>query len=578
MAQCSGISFLRPCPADNADEGSAAPNCIMSSLLLFLLAALLFFTRISAPLLEPEEARYAEIPREMLAENHFLAPILHGQPYYHKPPLLYWLVMASYQIFGVHDWAARLVPGCAGVLMILLIYWWGRRPLGHRAAFVSALMLCLSARFIYLGRMLSMDCVLALCVLAALLAAFRALHDSDKQSRWWCLSALACGLGLLTKGPVALVLVCVPVLLFQLVNARTCRLSVRAWLGYVALALGIAIPWYLSMALWNWQAFVDFFWVHHIMRFLDPIDHPEPFWFYLPDVLFGLLPWSLLLIPLVRSLLLKSRAEISKRAPALSFFLLAFAWCVLFFSLSGCKRPIYILPALPMLAVALGCYAAHAIDWQTLSLGKIIRLPVPDRYRMIAQCATIGTILAGIGLAVVAVHVHMWESSEGLLIAAVLAGVLAVAFYYSSRLSPSASWLCCIAALFGLLWLGVYQLLPDYNRRFALRGYVRPYAEVCTQNNLSVLCYPRGWDSVSFYLRRENVRTYDHAELAEMIAHLRAHPHCLVFIKRGPSLDRFRRILPASLEYVPSDCERRKVAVGFVRPRRDNGDVRLVKK
>ena len=72
-------------------------------------AAVLFFGGVSYPLLEPEETRYAEIPRQMLAEGRFIVPVLHGQPYYDKPPLLYWLVMASYSLFGVHDWAARLV-------------------------------------------------------------------------------------------------------------------------------------------------------------------------------------------------------------------------------------------------------------------------------------------------------------------------------------------------------------------------------------------------------------------------------------------------------------------------------------
>src|SRR5205085_5821258 len=85
-------------------------------------AALLFFTRLSCPLLEPEEARYAEIPRQMLAGGRFVEPVWHGMPYYHKPPLLYWLVMASYSLCGIHDWAARLVPACAGVLTVLVTY------------------------------------------------------------------------------------------------------------------------------------------------------------------------------------------------------------------------------------------------------------------------------------------------------------------------------------------------------------------------------------------------------------------------------------------------------------------------
>src|SRR5258706_5649410 len=129
---------------------------------LVLVSGLLFFARLDAPLLEPQEARYAEIPRQMLAEHSWMTPILHGQPYLDKPPLLYWLVMLSYTVFGVHDWAARLVPGTAGVLTVLLVYLWGRRVAGERAGLWGAMILCLSARYVYLGRMLTFDTLLCL--------------------------------------------------------------------------------------------------------------------------------------------------------------------------------------------------------------------------------------------------------------------------------------------------------------------------------------------------------------------------------------------------------------------------------
>src|SRR5207302_4405403 len=102
--------------------------------LLLIVSPVLFFSRLGAPLLEPQEPRYAEIPRQMLAEGRFLVPVLHGQAYLDKPPLLYWLVMGSYRLFGVHDWAARLVPGLAGLCTVLATYFWGRRVAGERAA------------------------------------------------------------------------------------------------------------------------------------------------------------------------------------------------------------------------------------------------------------------------------------------------------------------------------------------------------------------------------------------------------------------------------------------------------------
>src|SRR6266853_996637 len=95
--------------------------------ILLAVAFSLFCTRLSCPLLEPEETRYAEIPRQMLAQGRLIEPVWHGEPYYHKPPLVYWLVMASYCLFGVHDWAARLVPVLAAVATVLVTFFWGRR-------------------------------------------------------------------------------------------------------------------------------------------------------------------------------------------------------------------------------------------------------------------------------------------------------------------------------------------------------------------------------------------------------------------------------------------------------------------
>ena len=84
--------------------------CVGGFSLLLFAAGLLLFGRLGAPLLEPEDALFAEIPREMAAQGNWIVPTHHGQPDYQKPPFLYWLVMLSYAAFGVHEWSARLVP------------------------------------------------------------------------------------------------------------------------------------------------------------------------------------------------------------------------------------------------------------------------------------------------------------------------------------------------------------------------------------------------------------------------------------------------------------------------------------
>jgi dolichol-phosphate mannosyltransferase len=500
-----------PCGTWSAeDRGPEAARCAPGwcALLLIAVAALLFFSRLGCPLQEPEEPRYAEIPRQMLRSGNILVPTLHGLPYYDKPPLLYWLVMASYTVFGVHDWAARLVSSAAAFCTVLVTYFWGKRVAGGRAAFAAAMMLTLSARFVYLNRLLTMNSLLCLWVTAALAAAHVALLGPTLRWRWWLLSAGACGLGLLTKGPVALLLVGMPVLVYWLLDMRTARLKTRSWIAYLGVALLVACPWYIVLAVKEPDFTEYFLWKHNVLRYLAPFDHEKPSYYYLPDLLVGMLPWSLLLLPLARHLGRHYTSASARRPPALGFSLIAAVWCLLFYSLAGSKRSGYILPAMPPLALALACY-----------LDTLLR------------------------------------SSDGRETGAAA----------SSR-PPALAWGMCSAITFAVLFLSLQLVWPGYARRFSMRGQIRPYAALCRDRQVPVVCYPRRWDSVSFYLGRDDVRVYTPDRRQQLIADLRSNPRTLAFIKSDHSLDDILRDLPGSLEFVPRGRQG-NVAVGWVRQR-----------
>src|SRR5262249_40552842 len=163
----------------------------------------------------------------------------------------------------------------------------------------------------------------------------------------------------LTKGPVALLLVAAPVLAYQALDRRAIRPQTGGWFAYLAVAVGLASPWYVTLAAKD-PAFVGyFFWKHNLLRYVTPFDHAKPVWTYVPDLLLGMLPWSLLLLPLFESLGRKTTPDHPERPASLGFFLLAAGWSFLFFSAAGSKRAGYILPAMPPLALALGCY----LDW-----------------------------------------------------------------------------------------------------------------------------------------------------------------------------------------------------------------------
>jgi 4-amino-4-deoxy-L-arabinose transferase-like glycosyltransferase len=470
---------------------------------LVVVSTLLFFGRSGCPLQEPEEPRYAEIARQMLEKGNLVVPVLHGLAYYDKPPLLYWLIMGCYALFGVHDWAARLVSCGAGFLSVWLTYFWGKQTVGPRAAFAGAMILCLSGRFVYLGRLVTMNSLLCLCVVAALAFAHRALSGPSIRWGWWLLSAAACALGLLTKGPVALALVAAPVLAFQIVDRRTPRPRLSHWLAYLALTVGLASPWYLMLTAHDPHFLSYFFWRHNLLRYVAPFDHAKPWWFYLPELAVGMLPWPLLLIPLLIHLR-RSTQPRAQQPAALGFFLLAASWCLVFYSIAGSKRAGYILPAMPPLALVFGCYLG----------GALARLPGPSRRR-----ATV-------------------------------------------------SWVCSGAAVFAGLLIGLHLVLPGYARKFSLRGQVRPLAKLVQNPEIQVICYPRGWDSVGFYLHRDDVRVYTPNERPQLVADLKTKPQTLAFIKSDHSLDEFLQDLRGSMEFIPQG-RAGDVTAGWVCPKSD---------
>jgi 4-amino-4-deoxy-L-arabinose transferase-like glycosyltransferase len=530
---------------------------------LLLLGVLLFFGRLHTPLQEPDEVRYAEIPRQMLAEGRWLVPVLHGLPYYDKPPLLYWLVMASYRVFGVEDWAARLIPSTAALLVVLVTYFWGRRTLGPRAAFAAALVLCLSARFVYLGRLLTMDSLLCLWVVASLASAHLAVAGARLRWGWWLASAAACGLGLLTKGPVALALSAAPLLALQGLDPRTARPGWRGWAAYVALALGLSAPWYAGMAAAE-PAFVEaFFWKHNVVRYVAPFDHAKPAWFHLPGLLVGTLPWTLLLPGLVRFLTKQSVSDAARRPVALGFYLLAFLWCVAFYSLAGCKRPVYILPALPLLALMLGCYLDVLLPRERLAG---VGAGFFRHGSLLAQRATLLVLGLAAGCSLLTIPAGLLTRAGGLSLAGIAATAFLAVWQFGQPGRRAVSWGACAALTFAVLLAGVNYLLPPYARKFSLRHSVRPQAALCADPGVPVICYPHRWDSVSFYLRRDDVRVYTANQKGELLEQLRRAPNTVLIVKSERYLEELLEQMPGSLEFVPRG-RRGMVTVGVVRPR-----------
>src|SRR5262245_18183045 len=200
--------FTRVLFAGEADADTRVRRLSLA-VVLFLPAAILYPT-LGFHLLEPDEGRYAQIPKEMLLNVSWVVPTQQGEPYVDKPPLMYWLVALSYRAFGITPQAARLAPAVCVHLTILAVYLICRRGVGERGAFWAALLLAVAPGFVSVARLLLLDGLLSLCVTLSVLCGFEAVRTGRLKPAWWVAAALASGLGFLTKGPISEVLLFVP--------------------------------------------------------------------------------------------------------------------------------------------------------------------------------------------------------------------------------------------------------------------------------------------------------------------------------------------------------------------------------
>ena len=309
------------------------------------------------PFVGPDEARYAQVAREMFERGDLITPTLGGQLWFEKPALLYWLMIASYTIFGVSEWSARLGPAICGLLSIFSLLWLGSRvaDAANRVGLCSALMLASSLGFIVFSRAASFDVVVTMTLTWAL-AFFIASEtaDNDKQRRRLLAGFYVfIGLSLLAKGLIGLVIPLGIGSAYFVLRRRWPAKSVwTSLLWGLPLSALVASTWYGPMLARHGALFVDEFIVqHHFARYLsNTYHHPAPVYFYL--IILGLLslPWT----PFTIDALLEVRKWFWKsddtptgiRTFALSWILVP----LVFFTFSTSKLPGYILPVLPALA------------------------------------------------------------------------------------------------------------------------------------------------------------------------------------------------------------------------------------
>jgi 4-amino-4-deoxy-L-arabinose transferase-like glycosyltransferase len=452
--------------------------------------ALLWFLPLNSPhLFDPDEGRYAEIPREMVASGDWVTPRLDGIKYFEKPALGYWATAVAFEVFGQHAWSVRLWPALSGMLGLMLTFALGRRLYDQRAALLAVLVQASALLYIAMARIATLDMGLTLGLQIAMTAlALLVQRPEEAGTRAWRLPLLlgmGVALAVMSKGLVGILIPGAVAVLFMLIH-RDWRLPLRAqpWWTLAALLL-LAAPWFALVSARN-PEFAHFFFIfEHFQRYLsrEQFDRYQPAWFFLPVLALGFLPWTTLLPGAV----LRAWRAARGGERATSLLLIWAAFVLLFFSLSQSKLTPYILPLFPALSLLTGRaiaelpaprFTAHlrAVAWFAAGVGAIVLLlwRAPAAAALVARASTASILgfAAAFLLLALAAGIGVRLGRRGLVVGAAAVTCLGGLLLAQSALL-AADYLPRMRSLVQLTqqlrpWVG-----PD-TRVYCVNGYLQP--------------------------------------------------------------------------------------------------------
>jgi len=411
----------------------------------------------------PDETRYGEIPREMIASGDWVVPRLDGVRYFEKPVLGYWLQAGSLLLFGENNFAVRL-PSALAVGLSALLVWLlagrvipGRDREGHFAAFLATLIFLSCFEVFGVGNAAVLDSMFAFFLTACIAAFYLATEvppGSYREKGFLMAAGLACGLAFLTKGFLAIavpVMVLAPYLVWQRRYADLLRMT---WLPMLT-AIVVASPWSILIHLREPDFWRFFFWNEHIRRFMaDNAQHKEAFWFFFLQAPVMSLPWTFVVPAAVSGV----RTRFTEQGPVGRLLRLCICWLVLpflFFSLCRGKLLTYILPCFPPFAILL----AFGLS-QVLTQNPRRRL---FQRGVAASTALFGLVLvAFLGVQVVGIHGKPLFSQPWKVVMVVNGLIFFVLFgVWSIRNQNAHTKLILFGLSPALLFLVVHFTIPD---------------------------------------------------------------------------------------------------------------------
>lgn len=314
-------------------------------------------------LVGPDEPRYAAISRAMAATGDWVTPRLNGEPWFEKPILFYWAAASAHRIFGDSELAVRIPSALSAIVTSLALGWLGWRLYGEATAGIVLVLFPTTVSAVGFARGATTDMLFAASLTLAMMSAVRlVVVPSDRRHIWQVAFGVALGLAVLAKGPAGVLLAAGSLILWSVASRKMTHLTALIQPLVVMSFAVVALPWYVLSALRN-PEFVEVFLIgHNLERFLTPVfRHEQPFWFFAPILVLGLVPWSAFLVTGIRQALRVWWTCELAASPSL-YVACWVVFPVLFFSLSRSKLPGYVLPAIPGAALLLARTVASFLD------------------------------------------------------------------------------------------------------------------------------------------------------------------------------------------------------------------------
>ena len=472
-----------------------------------------------AAIWDANEAFYVETPREMIERGDYVFPTFNYEPRVNKPILSYWIVAGFYKVLGISVWSQRLAIALGGVGLVAIAFFLGRAalstpesrvpnlevrvphvepqtligdPRGRGATALvaglwAAVGLAIAPRVLMFSRRIFIDIYISLFMALTLL--FFALSERyPERRRLWLVSMyVAAALGVLTKGPIALVIPALVFGLYLLIHRELGRIAEMMLPLGALIVIAIVAPWYVALYQRSgWTDIVSFVVGENIVRFTEGIgasQNARGWWFYVPIVFSDSFPWSLFL-PAAFLAARHRRADAGSRVRMLMF--LWIAGFVALFSFSATKQDLYIFPIVPAIAALAG--------WVIAAGGPGIRWTAGIVSALFAAFGGGALFLFGSAGAVYAL-----EGTIPVAAVAIAGGVLSFTLVTLGR--THVALIAVVVTVLVLNWTFILRVLPSFERYKPAPALSEMLLERAAPDDL-VIHYSIAMPSMVYYMRR----------------------------------------------------------------------------